>query len=316
MTLDLRRTFTPFLPLLLPVTVVAVLVEFFLLRLLPQGGAFAPQGEVIDLVFEILTAVGLVGLSVAVVTSALALLVIAILVWRPGPLRALTVLILLVLALAALFFLLRESILLLLYPLVAMTMLALLLLLHPRIHSWDFAGAAAAAVSIATTLYALAATNAALIDWDLEYSQQVFNAGEIFVVATPILFVFGRRWSPWAAAAGIAAGLAFYVVSMSPYVPLLEAWTIYVAYFLPTPVYAIAFGALVYCMWNMLTDASQRWMGYGLLMVVLAGRAFENTYLAQLSLLGAVLLILPLAMIVDIYPEWADGSQGQHSNLQ
>ncbi len=313
--MDLKRTLFPYLPLLLTVTVVAALVEFFLLRILLRGGAFAPQGETIDLVFEVLMTVGLVGLAVGGLTSALCLLTIAVLVWRPGPLKGLTVLIVSVLALSALFVLLAESVLLLLYPLVALAMLALLIFLHPRKRSWDFAGAAAAAVAIGTTLYALAATNAASVGWELEYAQEVFSAGEIVVIAVPILFIFGRRWRPWAAAAGIAAGAAFYSVSLSPYVPLVSAWTIYVTYFLPTPVYAVALGALVYCLADMLADSSQRWMGYGLLLVALAGRAFESTYLAQLSLLGAILLILPVAMIVDVYPRWADESQGQPTDL-
>ncbi len=314
--MDLRRNLSPFLPFLVTVTAAAALVEFILLRLLLRGGAFAPAGEIITLAFEILQTVGLIGFYAAAITSGLVLLVVAILIWRPGPRRGLTILILSVLALAALFAILRETILIVLYPFAIMATLALLLLLHPRKRSWDFAGAAAAVVAIGTNLYLLAATNAAGLGWELEYAQEVFDAGEYFAVATPILFILGRRWRPWAAIAGIAAAALFYAFALNPLVPLIVAWTIYLTYFLPIAVYAVALGALVYCLGDMITDPSQRWLGYGLLLVAIAGRLDQTTYLAQLSLLGGLLLILPLAMIVDVFPQWADAPEDRPPNSQ
>lgn len=313
---DLRRDLTPYLPLVLTLTVVASLVEFFLLRLLLRAGALAPITDLITIIFQVLLYVGLGGLYVSVLASGLTLGIIAVLLWRPDPRGALTILLLALLVVAASFFVLQSRPLMLVYPFLGMAVLVLLIVMHPRKRSWDFAGALAVVLAIGTTLYLLADTNARSFGWELDYAQEVFSGGEILAVAAPILLVFGRRWRPLAAVAAVAAATGFYVVSSSPFVPLVAAWTVYLTYFLPIPVYAVALAALVYDLGDMLTDPNQRWMGYGLLFVVIGGRLFQTTYLAQLSILGALLLILPLAMIVDVYPRWEDEPQDQHPDLQ
>jgi hypothetical protein len=280
------------------VTVAAALVEFFLLRTLLRMGAFAPPGETIDAIFNLLLTGGLVGFNVAIITSAVAIAIIAALLWRGLLGRVLATLLITLLAVAALLSAFAAPVVLILYQGLAVAAIVTLAVLHPNRRSWDFAGSVAVLAAIVSTLYYQADLNASALGAGLPYASSVFSGGEVAAIAAPLLLLPGRRWRRWAVPVALLAAVAFLMMSSRPFVPLVAAWTVYLTLLLPSPVYAVALGALVYVLWDLLSDPTRRWMGYGLLLVALAGRMFQNTYLAHLSLLGAILMVLPATVIL------------------
>lgn len=293
-----RKVLAPWLRYLLILAVAASFVEFILLRLLLRGGAFAPPGETIDRLFNILLTAGLAGLNFAFIATGLALALLAFFLLRGrATQRSLAILIWSLLAVGILLPFLLRSILPLVYQGLSIAVLVPLLLLHPRKRSWNFLGACAIAAALGSTYYFQASLNSAALGLSLPHSSTIFSGGELMAVAAPFLLLPGRRWRPWVVPLAALPAIAFIMASQSAIVSLAAVWTVYFTLFLPAPIYALALGAYTYDLADFLRDRPQRWIGVGLLLVGIAGRLFQNTYLAQLSLLGLILFILPASAL-------------------
>ncbi|MFQ5838894.1 MAG: hypothetical protein ACE5HJ_08985 [Thermoplasmata archaeon] len=296
--MDLRRTLAFLLPFALALTVTAALLEFFLLRLLLRMGALIPAGETIDRIFGLLMNGGLVSLNVALMAGAVSIAAVALLLRNNILGRSLAALLMALLAMGILLAVLAEPFVPFLYQALGMATLVPLILLHPRKRSWDFLGSCAIVAAIGTTYYYQAALNSSALGLGLPYASSIFSGGEVMAIAAPILLLPDRRWRAWVVPLALLPAIAFLMVSSNTFVPLIATWTVYFTLLLPAPIYAVALGAYIYSVTDLLSTRSQRWMGVGLMLVTLGGRMFQNTYLALLSLLGALLIILPISALV------------------
>ncbi len=289
-----REAVVPWLRILLISVAAASIVEFVLLRLLLRGGAFAPPGAVIDALFDLLLTVGLAALNFAFLAAGVSLALMAFLLLRGGITRkSVALLIWFLLALGLLLPLLLHPSVPLLYHGLSMAVVVPLLLLFPRKRSWDFLATCAIAAALGTTYYFQASLSVFAMGVPLPYATEIFSVGEILAVTAPFLLLPGRRWRPWFVPLAALPAIAFVLASQSAFASLAAVWTVYFTLFLPAPIYALALGVYAYDLADLLHDKPQRWMGVGFLLIGIAGRMFQNTYLAQLSLLGLILFILP-----------------------
>lgn len=293
-----RTAVAPWLRFLLIIAVSAAVVEFLLLRLLLRGGAFAPPGAVIDQLFDLLLTLGLAALNLAFLAAGVVLALVALLLLRGGTTnKTVALLIWALLAVGLLLPLLLHPMTPLLYHGLSMAVVIPLLLLFPRKRSWDFLAACTIAAALGTTYYFQASLSASAVGFQLPYASEVFSAGEILAISAPLLLLPGRHWRPWFVPLAALPAFAFILASQSVFVSLAAVWTVYFTLFLPVPIYALALGAYTYNLADLLSDQPHRWMGVGLLLIALAGRLFQNTYLAQLSLLGLILFIIPASAL-------------------
>ncbi len=296
--MEARKALETLLPFILTITVIGALLEFILLRLLLRVGAFAPSGETFNVMFSVLLTGGLAARNVALIAAAVSVASIALLLWRGIIKRSLAAILWSILALGFLLLAFRGPLALLVLQVLGLAALVPLILLHPEKRSWDFVGSCAIVAALASTFYYQADLNASSLGLGLLHAPEVFSGGEILAVAAPILLLPDRRWRWWAAPLAVAAAVIYVMVSSYAFVPLIAVWTVYITLFLPAPVYAVAAGAYVYDLADMLSRRSLRWMGYGLLLVALAGRVFQDTYLSFISLVGVLLIVLPASALV------------------
>lgn len=296
-----RKLLIPSLRFFLVLAIGASLVEFILLRLLLRGGAFAPPGESLDRLFALLMTAGLAGMNFALIAIGVSVALIAILLFgRTVSQSSLAILLWLLIVVGALLPILLTPLATLLYQGLSVGVLGLLLMLHPRKQSWDFLGAVAIVAAVFTTYYYQSSLSLSALGLRIPNPNLVFSGGEVIAVAAPLLLLGGRKWRPWLVPLAALPVVGFMIASSSAIVPLAAAWTVYFTLFLPLPVYAVALGAYAYVLGDTLRTPPQRWMGLGLLLVGLGGRMFQSTYLAQLSLLGALLFILPMAALLEV----------------
>lgn len=301
-----RTAVAPWLRTLVIFAVVAALIEFVLLRLLLRGGAFAPPGAVMNAIFDFLLQVGLAALNFSFLAAGVALALVAFLLLRGGTIRKwVALLIWSLLAVGILLPLLLHSAMPLLYHALSMAIVVPLLLLFPRKRSWDFLAACTIGAALGATYYFQASLSASALGIFLPWSTEIFSVGEILAVTAPFLFLLGRHWRPWLVPLAALPVIIYLLASQSAFVSLVAVWTVYFTLFLPAPIYALALGAYTYDLGDLLYGKPQRWMGIGLLLIALAGRMFQVTYLAQLSLLGLILLVLPAAALGLRSPEAA-----------
>ncbi|MFQ5918550.1 MAG: hypothetical protein ACE5I4_00725 [Thermoplasmata archaeon] len=294
-----RETVLPWLRMAILLAVFGALIEFVLLRLLLRGGAFAPPGAILDQLFSLMLTLGLAALNFAFLTTGIALALVAFILFRRGILeRTAALLIVALLAVGLLLPLLSHPTTPLLYQGLLLVLLLPLLLLFPRRRSWDFLAACAIAGALGTTYYFQAGLSGAAIGLQLPYVSEIFSGGEVLAVAAPLLLLPGRGWRPSLVPVAALAAVIFVFVSASAFVSLAAVWTVYFTLFLPMPVYAVALGAATYSLAAFLSDKSTRWMGAGFLLILVAGRMFQSTYLAQISLLGFILFVVAASTLV------------------
>ncbi|MFQ5907259.1 MAG: hypothetical protein ACE5JE_00290 [Thermoplasmata archaeon] len=288
-----RTAIAPWLHTLVIFAVVASLVEFVLLRLLLRGGAFAPPGAVMNAIFDFLLRVGLAALNFSFVAAGVALALVAFLLLQGGARQKSVALLIAVLLGVGLLLPLLHLALPWLYHALSMAIVIPLLLLFPRKRSWDFLAACTIGAALVATYYFQASLSAPAVGIPLPFATEIFSVGEILAVTAPFLLLLGRHWRPWLVPLAVLPVVIYLLASQSAFVSLVAVWTVYFTLFLPVPIYALALGAYTYDLADLLYDRPRRWMGMGLLLIALAGRMFQVTYLAQLSLLGLILLVLP-----------------------
>jgi len=130
---------------------------------------------------------------------------------------------------------------------------------------------------------------------------EVYAAGEGLGLTTAVLAAaaFPGRPNRWnvgiPAVAGILVGAWFLVRPELP--PLVAYWSIGFQVSLPVPLYLAALVALLYALanaWSM--SMRPRTLGYGLLLLALAGRQLADLYLVQLAIVSLMFLAMPEAV--------------------
>lgn len=124
---------------------------------------------------------------------------------------------------------------------------------------------------------------------------EVYVAGEVLGILAAIVaaVVFWRapdRWNVGLAAAGVLL-LALPAILRPEILPLIAYWSFGFRMDLVFPLYLAATGAILFALANAWRSGGpSRYLGYGLLLVVLAGRQIPDFYSVQLAVSGLILL--------------------------
>lgn len=291
-----------FLSVSLKFLVVAALAEFTLVRIFSRMGMILPKTETVFLVYNSLTFLGSASFNFAAVLAVILLLLAAYSMARGltkiGKLTA--ALVAAIIGISILSFLAIDPILSLLYDL---TILAIFVLLAKQAFANGNSETRNLLVILVVVTYAFSyyfkiATTLAQSAAATPASARViemFNLGEASaLLGSVMVFAFAlrsgaRHRAGYAVLAGAVTLLFSLAYVGNPWITaIITTWTTGFTLYLPFPAYALALFLFIYGV-GMISQ-KERIVAYGLILVFLAGRALQLTYLNLLAVLGVLLV--------------------------